>query len=409
MKLVKFLFHCHLKDISPFSSFLRKDTLMKVKVLKLGHSARECEIPAGSTVQDALDNAAPGGRLVVTVVGACAENIFIERDRVTIQGQSAQDRGTLAGVAPSVGNEGFESVVNVDGARGIRIQFMNIQGFAGQGGNHGVLVSDNGSVTIDDSTIENNARHGVFLVESSNVDLFGGSVVQNNGEDGVLVFENSHFDAVGATIQNNGGSGVAAVISSSATFDTSTVSGNAQCGVFVGEASSGRMFNGNTISSGNSILCSSSGCAAVSVYRSSSFRINGNDNVITNTASGQDTPSLCNAGGFAIDTEMTSSFRINGSNTIVNGHIESFNLSTVDIRAGTVNGQIYSDGLDTNVRLGGRDFQTTVNGTMYPITRMTFRDNGLLLLNGNVDGTNGCQANTGFTNFGTGFGYVNGC
>jgi len=55
----KSAFECHIRPLKRtlHSTISRKETLIKVKVLKLGHSARQSEVPAGSTVSDVLAKA----------------------------------------------------------------------------------------------------------------------------------------------------------------------------------------------------------------------------------------------------------------------------------------------------------------------------------------------------------------
>jgi len=60
---------------------------MKVKVLKLGHSAREAEVPAGSTIQDALDKAdfdPAGYSITINGLGASLGAAVSEGDIVTM-------------------------------------------------------------------------------------------------------------------------------------------------------------------------------------------------------------------------------------------------------------------------------------------------------------------------------------
>jgi sulfur carrier protein ThiS len=60
---------------------------MKVKVLKLGHSAQQVELPAGSTVQDALDKAdidADGYSLSVNGLGVSAGAAVTDADVICL-------------------------------------------------------------------------------------------------------------------------------------------------------------------------------------------------------------------------------------------------------------------------------------------------------------------------------------
>lgn len=60
---------------------------MKVKLLKLGHSAHQVELPAGSTVQDALNKAeigSTGYSLTINGLGASAGVALSDGDIVTM-------------------------------------------------------------------------------------------------------------------------------------------------------------------------------------------------------------------------------------------------------------------------------------------------------------------------------------
>ncbi len=60
---------------------------MKIKVLKLGHSARQADLPAGSTVQDALNKAdfdGTGYSLTINGLGCSTGAAVSEGDIVTM-------------------------------------------------------------------------------------------------------------------------------------------------------------------------------------------------------------------------------------------------------------------------------------------------------------------------------------
>ena len=182
--------------------------------------------------------------------------------------------------------------------------------------------------------------------------------------------------------------------------DTTIItSGNLACAVFIGDGSVLRMNNGNTLSND----APGFNCSTLSVYRNSTARIRGLGNIFTN------------ASGFALDVEMVSSVRIDGDfQATINGNVESFNLSTIDLRKVVVNGNIFADSLTANVRLRaqtGDANAVVINGNVFPgsDSAVSIRLNGGVLINGNIDCTNGANVTQGFTNFGTGmsYGYVN--
>jgi sulfur carrier protein ThiS len=60
---------------------------MTIKVLKLGHSAQQIELPAGSTVQDALDKAdmaSEGYSLSINGLGVSSGAAVADGDIVTL-------------------------------------------------------------------------------------------------------------------------------------------------------------------------------------------------------------------------------------------------------------------------------------------------------------------------------------
>ena len=60
---------------------------MKIKVLKVGHSARQADVPAGSTVQDALNKAdfgAQGYSLTINGLGCSTGAAVSDGDIVTM-------------------------------------------------------------------------------------------------------------------------------------------------------------------------------------------------------------------------------------------------------------------------------------------------------------------------------------
>lgn len=121
------------------------------------------------TIAAALANAAPAGRLIITVSGTCTEDIIIERDHVTLKD------GTVAGTGA------VQPVIQILGARGIVIDNMTVQG----GANYGIEATRNADVTITNSTIQNNALHGVLLSWGAHGDI-NGSTIQGNARCGVL-------------------------------------------------------------------------------------------------------------------------------------------------------------------------------------------------------------------------------
>jgi hypothetical protein len=112
------------------------------------------------TIAAALANAAPDGRLTITVNGTCTENVTIERNQVTLKG------GAVAGTGAA------QPVIDILGARGIVIDNMTVQG----GASHGISATRNADVTITNTVVQNNAGYGVRLNWGAFGDISGSTI-----------------------------------------------------------------------------------------------------------------------------------------------------------------------------------------------------------------------------------------
>lgn len=135
------------------------------------------------TITDALREAPPGGRLIITVEGNCVENVTITRDDVTLQGGSGVVDGQIT----------------IDGARRVVINDLKVTGAL-----HGILAVNNATVTVQNSIIEQNilsgivARYGAFALIQDNT-------IEYNGECGILVSDSGHVNMLNNTIVSNFG------------------------------------------------------------------------------------------------------------------------------------------------------------------------------------------------------------
>jgi len=188
----------------------------------------------GQTIAHALEQGDARKELVVIVRGTCNENVAINRDKVTLQG----DPGTGATVnAPNasanaiavagadigivgltvtggsngisaIGVPGFGvqgSIIQNAAQYGIRVtsSHANIAGNTIQySGNHGVFFSAaNGRV--QNNQIRSNAMAGVHLERLSAVAI-GGNTITANGSNGVELLSRSYSDLMNNTIASNG-------------------------------------------------------------------------------------------------------------------------------------------------------------------------------------------------------------
>jgi hypothetical protein len=143
-----------------------KSTLEQLKKSPGGNSGDQnvtVTCTSSDTIGAALAKASPGGRLTITVKDTCAEDVTIERDRVTLFG------GAVAGT-------GTQPAIQVLGARGVVIQGMTVLG----GASHGILATRNADVTIVNTTVESTGD-GVQLLWGAFADIRGSTITSTDG------------------------------------------------------------------------------------------------------------------------------------------------------------------------------------------------------------------------------------
>lgn len=118
----------------------------------------------------------------------------------------------------------------------------------------GVLVANGSSLVLGGNTIQASGRHGLQLGRST-ARLVGQNTIETSAQNGIFSFQGSIFQGqgdfpfavTGDVVRNNGLSGVVLSDTSSAGFESVTVTGNntsgaaAQAGIFVGTHSSLRI------------------------------------------------------------------------------------------------------------------------------------------------------------------------
>ncbi len=193
----------------------------------------------GQLVQNALNRV--NGPSTIVVTGTCNQNIVIRKDDVTLQG----------GIY--VGPDANQNTISVQGARRV-----SIKGATVGGARDGIVAYQGGSLTIENSNIQNNARAGIISIYGSSVSV-NSSTIQNNGLQGVIVADNSDLILTNSTITSNTGTGVLAIRSSSARIGQNlsgdsgpnVIKNNGGSGVGVSR-SSYALIDGNTIESNSS-------------------------------------------------------------------------------------------------------------------------------------------------------------
>jgi parallel beta-helix repeat protein len=164
----------------------------------------------GRSIQDALGKKNPDRALTVVIRGACTENITIQRDDVTLEGDGGSIIGGIA----------------IDAARRVVVTGLTIMNPAGDG----VTVTNGGSAAISNNHIDDNAGYGIFLrhasfalvnnntmlrngisnpttVDASGIGVSLGSMVRasqnqigGNANTGIEVFDNSTYRSEGDVI-----------------------------------------------------------------------------------------------------------------------------------------------------------------------------------------------------------------
>lgn len=197
---------------------------------------------SSSSLQTAIDNAAPGGILVVT--GTCQGNFTIDKNLIVIgQGAAVLD-GNAAGTTVSVGASAIVRIADLTVTGGasasgagisnqgtLRLQDAVITNNSAREYGGGILNSGNGTLTIQGSSVMDNSGVGIVNFPGDTVTVQNSSVRDNNGlfggglaNGGMMTLQNSvvsgNTAGIGAGIDNGG----------SLTLDGSTVTGNTALG-----------------------------------------------------------------------------------------------------------------------------------------------------------------------------------
>jgi len=302
-----------------------------------------------------------------------------------------------------VGQTAFAGTTKVNCNKGESIQAAVDAGISGELNVFEIngTCTENVTVTNDDTTFTGKNNNSTV---DGTITIFSAQrvTIDDLNVNSVNIFDNAGVNINDATIDSAGSNGVTALRAASVVMANTTVvaTGNSVCAVFIGDGSVLRMNGGNELTSDAPGFI----CATLAVYRNSTARIRGSGNTITNEDEVVGGPDSESAGGFALDVEMVSSLRIDGTGpATINGNVESFNLSTVDLRNVEVNGGIYADGVTANVRLRGNSAgDVVVNGDVFPRgdSAVTIRNAGEVIINGNIDCFNGANVIDDFAHFG---------
>ena len=232
------------------------------------------------TIADALDLAAAGTPITITVQGLCEEDVFIDKDDVTLKGATGPATDEIVGG------------ITIDGAQRVTVQDLTIR---------------DGTTTPDPSF-----PVGVFLTDLAsatlqNLDVFG------HGGAGIWARRNAFvlLDTVDVSIPAGGEEAVLLADGADARIQDSTIVSNNPAAFFG---------------------------AALGLFRSAHARLDGG-NTIQNTTADPDP-----AKAIAITVADTSNLRIQRSGNTVEGNVQVETNSQGDFRGVTFVGQTLISG-----------------------------------------------------------------
>ncbi len=316
----------------------------------------EADCTKGKTIEKALERGNEDKPLVVVVRGICSENVVIDRDEVTLQGNSSGDG--ITGLDPT------KDTILVDGARRVVIENLTVSGVR-----NGITFLQGAGGTVDNCTVQNNAGHGI-RVEGASATVINSRVLENRdvgilltaGGNGRIGITNSNQYAQNI-ISNNGAHGIHITYGASALIGGNMITGNGTTPNHpLFDRSGISLFSATASIVGNNTITGNAG-AGVSA-RSSSLRIgDGSLNLPTaNTINGNGVPTS-------------------------EGGVDAFIGTAVDIRNATINGNTGNgvSGSGSSVRI--RD--STIHGNIGPTGITAFLGTSLDIRNTEVSSNTG--------------------
>ncbi len=194
---------------------------------------------AGQSVQVSIDAMKPSYPATILVKGTCLENIKIERDDITIDGNS---EATIVGG------------VVVDGGRRINLHSLSITGpgvgvdvfsgdinlnnvvLSGNEGLAGIAVNQNGFAYIVDSQVFGNHQDGVLALNGGTVEIRNSSLI-NNMSNGLKVNGKSHAVVLDGSTLGGNLNGIHAWVHSTVFIHSSTITENTNTGILISKDS----------------------------------------------------------------------------------------------------------------------------------------------------------------------------
>jgi hypothetical protein len=213
----------------------------------------------GGTIQAAIDKqVSHTGPITVNVTGTCEEDIFVERDRVTINGVntatvvgSIEVNGSDQIVLQNISITGSQVGMKINASRVILYR-VTVSGIADW---TAIVANENSSLYISESSISGNGQIGVFLGINSSLNISNGTEISNNGTTGLAVYGSSILYGE-PTIQGNV-TGIRADLHSVIDINNADISNNSWAGIVAAQDSAVKLSDGNTVSGNGSwgVLC----------------------------------------------------------------------------------------------------------------------------------------------------------
>lgn len=139
--------------------------------------ASEFHVPAGESIQDAINGSSPGD-LILVESGEFNESICVNKENLTIKSASGNPDNTL------ISGENAGSYVFEIAASGV-----NISGFSITEGRYGIFLNKVKNCTISDNKISNQGV-GIYLFESGN-NILSNNTVYSNFDCGIKLLASS--------------------------------------------------------------------------------------------------------------------------------------------------------------------------------------------------------------------------
>ncbi len=313
----------------------------------------------GDSINNAISAAAPANHLFVYISGTCTERVIITRSNVSLLGDTTTPSGISFSATPlsplqtSVSaNElsGVRGAVNVLGAQNVIIDNLTISGGTaeaptiGEAGK-GVAVRFNGSVLIQNSTIEGN-EYGIHS-SSGGVAILSNNQIQNNLAYGIIASDAGIVRLIGDnTISQTGSrfadfrnSAIGAFRHGTVTIlGGNTISASPSTDNTVFSASYGsqvRSYYGLLTANGDSSIGSDSHIHFRDVNYTGNISVGAKGSLRLQNRLNQTTSGVTLTGNILVNTLALADIR---TGTTVNGNITCNGNSSYALVSGTLNG-----------------------------------------------------------------------